>query len=762
MATPRDYQSSAVDAAWGAYQDGVGRAHVVMATGLGKSWTAWWFMQLWLRDNPGKRALCLVDRKDPTAQNRRSFHEICGQEFTTGIRYTGKSVKLNARVLFTTFQSVGWLIENGRLDPTDVGLVVVDESHHAPADTYVSELNRFTDAFFFGMTATNERMDGLDPDEIFGPPVFTYTLAAALKHDKWLARVEYNLLTDNISMMELRRLVEEVLEHGSRQVSRSDINDTLFLESAIQQVRDKVEEQWARGFRKTIIFCRGINHVREVVERFPEAEAYHSKQKHRQGEETPLDRFRKGSTQVLAVVDKLNEAIDVPEADLMVFWRSTVSRRIWLQQLGRGLRKTGSKTTVVVLDFVASVERLLWLQNLETSVREATGRFGGTSSRDALVISEGSFGVEYAEELLDLLRVLEQLNTEFYSTWARASAATQALNISDLRGYNRRYNEDPRLPSSPHHVYEDVWKQNGGWPGFLGTLPYATWEEASAATQALGIRTGPDYLECYKQDRRLPSEPYEVYSGVWKQNGGWPGFLGSLTYSTWEEASVAARVLGARTGEEYRTRYKGDPRLPSNPSKTYSDVWLQQGGLHGFLGTSTYGTWEEASAAAQELGVLIKEAYQSRYSENPRLPSNPESVYESVWRQNGGWRGFLGTYTYGTWEEASAAARALGVRSGTEYKARYKEDSRLVSAPDNKYEGVWKQNRGWTGFLGTYIYGTWEEASAAAQALGVRTRREYESMYRQDPHLPSNPSDTYSDVWVRNGGLRGYLGTQKK
>jgi superfamily II DNA/RNA helicase len=278
------------------------------------------------------------------------------------------------------------------------------------------------------------------------------------------------------------------------------------------------------GTKKTIIFCNSRDHVGEVQNFFPDAKPYHWGVSRKERQAT-YNAFRRGKLREILVVNMFNECMDIPEAELLIFWRATDSKRIWLQQLGRGLRD--SAKTVIVLDYVANCDRIMAVKELGLEVTKY-----GTGKPEYLERLKLNIGlsIEFTEELVEIVTLLERLEAEFYPTWEEASAAAQKFTPrpTTMDEYRKVYKKDPRLPSNPDNIYPEVWKQQGGWPGFLGTLWYPTWEEASAAAQKLTPRptTVGEYLKVYMQDPKLPSDPKRTYTSVWKQNGGLPGFLG--------------------------------------------------------------------------------------------------------------------------------------------------------------------------------------------------------------------------------------------
>jgi superfamily II DNA or RNA helicase len=767
----RPYQLLAKQATWQRYWSGEGCALICMATGLGKTINAAFFTDEWLRLFEG-RMLFLVHTIDATMQARHKFHQVIGDTFTSGIATSDGHENLDARMLFTTFETAAGLLASGAIEKNEFGLVVVDEAHHGQATTYRAVIESFEQAFLYGMTATPDRMDGKDIRDLFGEEIFSYPLAQALAEKRWLAEVDYHLYQDNIDIKALREIVRQI-ENAERTVSREQLNQVLFLESELEEVHRTVRSHQQQDSR-TIIFCSCIEHALLVADRFEGAEAYYHEISKKRDEYSALARFRRGELKTIAVVDMFNEAIDVPEANLVVFYRSTNSKRIWLQQLGRGLRKTANKQRVTVLDFVGNCERVLWLRDM---AKEIEGFSGNTFSQDLLHVSSALFSLNMTEELVDLLAVLERLDLPLFETWEEASAAARAIGFSNSADYRRRFRLHPQLPGAPNIYYKDVWDQRGAWYGFLGKANpadcYPTWEEASAAARAIGFTSVRDYGRRRKKiDPRLPSSPKQNYADVWETNGFWNGYLGfpiANPYLTWEEASAAAQRIGIENQYQYLERYRLDPRLVSNPHTTYKDVWEKRGGWPGFFGRKKrvfYSTWEEASAAAIALGIEKNAEYAKRYSEDPLLHSNPREKYADEWDVNGRWGGFLGKEPrnlYPTWEEASAATIALGINGIVEYKNRKGEDRRLPSNPNEKYADVWDANGRWGGFLGKEPrnhYPTFEQASAAAIALGATNSTDYKEFQKLDRRLPSDPAKKYADVWEEKGRWYGFFGKE--
>uniref|UniRef100_Q0HPU0 Phage integrase family protein n=1 Tax=Shewanella sp. (strain MR-7) TaxID=60481 RepID=Q0HPU0_SHESR len=329
---------------------------------------------------------------------------------------------------------------------------------------------------------------------------------------------------------------------------------------------------------------------------------------------------------------------------------------------------------------------------------------------------------------------------KFYPTYADAQQAV--LGITSREAYHQRYREDPRLPYSPHRTYAANWQS---WPQFLGTAEkfYPTYADAQQAAQALGITTLRDYKRRYREDPRLPYSPDEIYAADWQS---WPQFLGTADklYPTCADAQQATLALGITTQRDYKRRFREDPRLPYSPDRIYAADWQS---WPQFLGTAEkfYPTCAEAQQAAQVLGITSREAYLQRYREDPRLPSSPHRTYAANWQS---WAQFLQTADkfYPTYAEAQQATLALGITSRPVYIQRYREDPRLPSSPDRIYAADWQS---WPQFLGTAekFYPTDADAQQAAQVLGITSREAYLQRYREDPRLPATPDKFYAAGW---------------
>ena len=367
---PRDYQSPAIDEIVNAYFAGDGnRALVVMATGLGKTFVAAESVRRIRANNPCKVLVC-AHTNDLVYQLEKAFWPLLKPSEKTLIwnSYERPTAEMldGADMTFACVDSVSGWIEAGKELP-DYGILLVDECHHVGSSMYDRVFDALSagkpgGSFALGLTATPWRPDETDLTQYFGEPRVTIDMVTGLNKG-FLANVDYRMYTDNINWDAL----QNVQGHS---FSPKQINRTLFInqwdDSVVYTLRDAWSEQ---PNPRAIVFCGTIEHaliMRDKINTlgFCKAEAIYSGNAGNEYE--PLSQYKRnrilsdfsdGTVNVVCVVDIFNEGIDVPDVNILVFQRVTHSRRIFIQQLGRGLRISEGKDKVIVLDFVSDIRR---------------------------------------------------------------------------------------------------------------------------------------------------------------------------------------------------------------------------------------------------------------------------------------------------------------------------------------------------------------------------------------------------------------------
>lgn len=398
---PRDYQEAAIDAINDRVMQGSSKALLLMATGLGKSRVAAGVIEQWLLDRPGSEVLILVPTLNLVGQLERSLWPYLAKGVATHQLTGTEKPTFEADVTVATEQSA----LNADHAPGRFGLVIVDEAHHAPADGYRVLLNKLGPLFLLGMTATPWRGDEQSLVDIFGDPTYSVSIVEGMQKG-YLAAVDYRMLIDNIDW-------EYVQSALSGSVSIRELNRRLFIperdEAVIAKIRDHIAET---PDPKCIIFCRSIEHATRVSELL-KADGMPNRLVHsrldRVDTTNALREFRSGVVPTIVTVDMLNEGVDIPDVNLIVFLRVTHSRRIFVQQLGRGLRIAPGKRTVRVLDFVSDIRRIAAGIELNREAAEvAEGEQDAVLYRAReLVTFEGDEGVNFFDEYLRDVAALE-------------------------------------------------------------------------------------------------------------------------------------------------------------------------------------------------------------------------------------------------------------------------------------------------------------------------------------------------------------------
>ncbi len=381
----RDYQAEAVGAICDSYfNDHRRQGMVVLATGLGKTFVAAESMRAIASAKPELRVLVLAHTNDLVYQLERSFWPLLTPMQDTAVwngleRPTPDRARL-ASIIFGTVQSLVLVDDlSEALGALDV--VIVDECHHAGSATYNSLLERLDAGkpggpYLLGLTATPWRADSVNLADIFGKPLIVVDLVTGLKRG-FLTNVDYRIFTDNIDWQNLRKLPHQ-------QLSPKQINKTLFIDQWDDAVVDALQSSWPEVSNpRAIVFCGTVDHAvtmrdRINTRRFARAEAIFSTA-YNGIKLSPIDRnriladFSAQKLDIICAVDIFNEGIDVPDVNILVFQRVTHSRRIFIQQLGRGLRLSEGKSKVIVLDFVSDIRRFAAGIDLQRQLGTAEG-----------------------------------------------------------------------------------------------------------------------------------------------------------------------------------------------------------------------------------------------------------------------------------------------------------------------------------------------------------------------------------------------------
>ena len=305
------------------------------ATGTGKTVTA-----VMDARRMGGRVLFVAHTMELVNQAKQTFErlwpEVSVGKFADNIKDT------DSHVVCGSIQSVALNLELFREDAFDY--LIIDEAHHASADTYQKVLGYFKPKFTLGLTATPERADDVDILEIFKNTAHKLDIETAVEIGA-LVPVRCIRIHTNIDMTKVRfNSVQYNIRDLDVKICVTERNQ-LVVDTWTEYVRDK----------RTVVFCASVKHAEQIAELFREAgvtaQAVSGSMKTSERKEQ-LAKFASGELKVLCACDLLNEGWDCPETEVLFMARPTMSRVLYTQQLGRGMRTAEGKDHLMVFDFV--------------------------------------------------------------------------------------------------------------------------------------------------------------------------------------------------------------------------------------------------------------------------------------------------------------------------------------------------------------------------------------------------------------------------
>ncbi|MEU0439869.1 DUF3427 domain-containing protein [Streptomyces sp. NPDC006186] len=507
---------------------------LVAATGTGKTvMAALDYRSLRERFN-GRlpRLLFIAHRKEILKQARRTYREVLADGGFGELLYNGQEPRDWTHV-FASVQSLNLRRLEG-LDPGHFDVIVIDEFHHATANTYRRVLDHFKPTELLGLTATPERMDGLNvQDEYFGGRIAAeLRLWEALENDL-LCPFHYFGIPDGTDLTQV--------SWRSGAYDRDELENVYTASHAhalivIKQVRDKISDP---GRMRALGFCVSKKHARFMADRFKEtgfqAAALDSDSSPAERERTLKD-LAEGKIQVIFSVDLFNEGLDVPDVDTLILLRPTNSATVFLQQLGRGLRRTANKPVLTILDFIGQHRAEFRFENQFRALTNLSRkRLFDNIERDfpqlpsgCQIILEGK-----AKEL-----VLDNIRTQLDATINTLAKEVKGYHTPHLETYLR---ESGR-------VIKELYKNENSWTrilrkaGLITTTPLAGEEELLKRVHAFlhvdDLERAQAYLRLLSDDAPgydSLSAAEQVYArmlffNLWDKAGGFSSYSEGLEF----------------------------------------------------------------------------------------------------------------------------------------------------------------------------------------------------------------------------------------
>lgn len=305
------------------------------ATGAGKTVTA-------VSDAKrlGKRTLFLAHTKELITQAQGTFETIWDTA-ETGL-YVAEQKDNQAYVVCSSIQSISRNLD--QFKPDDFGYVIIDECHHGAADTYKKVLSYFKPEFTLGLTATPDRTDGESILEDFKNVAHKLDLPQAVELGV-LVPIRCIRVKTNVDLSTVRI-------NGVKYYAQ-DLESKLFVPER-NNILAETYLKFVRG-KKTVVFCASVRHANEISEIFKQkgilCESVSGSMKSAERSRI-LDQYENGDIQVLCACDLLNEGWDSPKTEVLFMARPTLSKTLYVQQLGRGMRKSEGKDYLMVFDFI--------------------------------------------------------------------------------------------------------------------------------------------------------------------------------------------------------------------------------------------------------------------------------------------------------------------------------------------------------------------------------------------------------------------------
>ena len=343
MLEPNSMQVEFIKNLHGMVEDGARRALLISATGTGKTYASAFGLR---NENPNK-ILFIVHREQIARQALDSYKMVFGNVGSYGL-LSGTKKDYDARFLFSTMNMMAKEETRSHFAPEEFDVIVIDEVHRAGSDSYQLIMDYFQPKLWLGMTASPERTDGFDIYSLFDHNIaYEIRLQQALEEDL-LCPFHYFGIT-------------EITVNGELLDENRDFS-YLVSDERVSHVLKEAEYYGFSGDRvKGLVFCSRKEEAKELSQKFNERgykTVFICGDDSQDYREECIERLTKDYGDDLLdyifTIDIFNEGVDIPEINQVIMLRPTESPIIFVQQLGRGLRKAKDKEFVVVLDFIGN------------------------------------------------------------------------------------------------------------------------------------------------------------------------------------------------------------------------------------------------------------------------------------------------------------------------------------------------------------------------------------------------------------------------
>ena len=344
---PRGVQIEALCSLENTRAEGARRALVQAATGVGKTYLAAFDSKKY------ERVLFVAHREEILKQAAESFKNVRNSD-DYGF-FDGESKCTDKSVIFASVATLGRdeYLNNKYFASDYFNYIVIDEFHHAINDQYQRIVNYFNPQFLLGLTATPERMDGRNIYEICDYNVpYEISLKEAINKGMLVPFHYYGIFDDT--------------DYSKLHIVRGRYDEKELNETYIGNVHryELIYKYYCKyGSRQALGFCCSKEHAREMAKEFssrgiPSVAVFSDASgEYTEKRNVAIQKLKNGEIRVIFSVDMFNEGVDITSVDMVMFLRPTESPIVFLQQLGRGLRKCRGKEFLNVLDFIGNYEK---------------------------------------------------------------------------------------------------------------------------------------------------------------------------------------------------------------------------------------------------------------------------------------------------------------------------------------------------------------------------------------------------------------------
>lgn len=328
-------------------------ALVTHATGTGKTHIAISDAKLL-----NQKTLYLAHRTTLLSQTKERFAELWPEAGST--IYHKQGGKTLTKIVLSTIQAIAGNLDS--FDPKEFGYIIIDEAHHATAETYCKIIGHFKPRFLLGLTATPERYDGQSLVELFRNTAHRLELEEAVAGGL-LVPIRCVRVHTNVDLSKIR--------FNGVDYRASDLEELVIMPSRdnliVQTYKDHVVG------KRAVCFCVNVAHAERMATEFNNANIVAAcvsgcmsiKQR-----EQILASYKNGEIKVLCACDMLNEGWDSPETEVLLMARPTLSKVLYIQQLGRGTRTFPGKDCLIVFDFIDNTSRYAFAMSVHRLLRK--------------------------------------------------------------------------------------------------------------------------------------------------------------------------------------------------------------------------------------------------------------------------------------------------------------------------------------------------------------------------------------------------------